>query len=58
MKATLVRPKLINSYSAPMQGLYDMVTRMVEKNPKNRVNCHEIYSYLDNDETFAKLRER
>lgn len=57
-KAALVRPKLINSYSAPMQGLYDMVTRMVEKTAKDRVNCQEICSYLDNDETFAKLRQR
>lgn len=56
--APLAHPKLISSFSAPMQGLYDIVIRMVEKLAKNRVNCHEIYSYLDNDETFAKLRLR
>lgn len=57
-KAPLVHPKLTSSFSAPMQGLYNMVIRMAEKLAKNRVNCQEIYSYLDNDETFAKLRQR
>ena len=56
-KTPLVHPKLISSFSAPMQGLYDMVIRMVEKTAKNRVSCQEIYFYLDNDETFAKLRQ-
>lgn len=35
--APLLRPKLLTTYSASIQGLFDLVTRMVAKNPKNRV---------------------
>lgn len=37
--AQLFRPKLVSTFSAPLQGLYDLVTRMVAKSPKNRVSC-------------------
>lgn len=47
--ASLFRPKLVTSFSARLQGLYDLVTRMVAKDPKHRANCSEIYTYLDND---------
>lgn len=58
--AQLFRPKLVTSFSAPLQGLYDLVTRMIAKSPKNRVGCEEIFDYLDNDEVFAvyRLREK
>jgi serine/threonine protein kinase len=56
--ATLLRPRMINTYSAALQGLFDLVARMVSKNPKNRVNCQEIYDYIDNDEVFAAYRSK
>lgn len=47
--AQIFRPKLVSTFSAPLQGLYDLVTRMAAKSPKNRVSCVEIFDYLDND---------
>jgi eukaryotic-like serine/threonine-protein kinase len=56
--AQLFRPRLVTTFSAPLLGLYDLVTRMVAKSPLSRVNCQEIYDYLDNDEAFTPFRLR
>lgn len=32
--AQLVKPRIVNSFSAPLQGLYDLVLRMIAKKPK------------------------
>ena len=37
--APLIRPKLTSTYSVGLQGLYDLVIRMLAKNPKDRVEC-------------------
>ncbi len=56
--AQLFRPKLVSTFSAPLQALYDLVTRMVAKSPRQRATCREIYEYLDNDEAFSAFRIR
>jgi hypothetical protein len=32
-------PSIVNNFSAPMQGLFDLVVRMVGKSQKNRASC-------------------
>ena len=56
--AQLYRPKLVSTFSAPLQGVYELVIRMVAKSPKQRATCREIYEYMDNDEAFAPFRMR
>ena len=41
--AQLYKPKIVSTFSAPLQGLYDLVLRMVAKKPNERANCEEIY---------------
>lgn len=38
--AQLTRPRVVNSFSAPMQGLYDLIVKMIAKSEKNRIDCH------------------
>jgi hypothetical protein len=37
--AQICRPKIVNNFSAPLQGLLDLITRMIAKFPKNRLAC-------------------
>ena len=54
--ADLIVPGVVSQFSAPTQGLFDLIVRMVARNPKNRVMCQEIYDYIDSEEIFAPYR--
>jgi hypothetical protein len=45
----MIHPQLIYTYSAALQGLFDVVSRMVAKVAKNRPPFQEILEYLEND---------